>query len=351
MFFSENISKVYNFITGTKWVYHSLFWFTYTLFWHVVASPQPFTPIAITISTMFLLVDAGAAYINLYYLMPRYFYPKKYFKYTIGLILNIALFVCLMIGAWAIMESAIFGQDFGFPSSYATQSIIGSVIGVFAITMMIKLAKRGIETDKKNEALEKEKLSTELKFLKSQLNPHFLFNALNSIYFMIKKDPDLAADALANFSDMLRYQIYDCNDSKISLKKEVEYLENFIRISKLRKREDFKMNVSIDEKINGEMVAPLVLIPFVENAFKHVSVHRDLDNWINVQLDLKGQDLEFVVENSIEKDVVSDEAVKVGGLGLPNVKRRLDLLYPNKHNLKIEETEDKYKVSLKLKLN
>lgn len=283
--------------------------------------------------------------------MPRFFYTKKYFTYSILFLLSLGFFITASILSWSVFSVFLFGNHDIVHGGFINQSIVGSIIGITCITMMIKLAKRGIEVDKRNEELEKEKLNTELKFLKSQLNPHFLFNALNSIYFLIKKDPDQAADALADFSEMLQYQIYDCNDSKISLQKEVEYMENFVRISKLRKSGATNVEVKIDEKINGELVAPLLLIPFVENAFKHVSSHTDRANWIKVDLKLQDKELFFEVENTVDEQDQSQDALKIGGLGLPNVQRRLDLLYPQKHELDIFEEDEKFKVKLKLNLN
>lgn len=297
-----------------------------------------------------MLVDMAAAYTNLYYLMPKYLYTRKYGKYTLLFFMNMAFFVMLMMLFWVGLEKIFFGTTSILTSKYGLSSVFGSVLGTMTITMMIKLGKRSFETERKNEQLEKEKLATELKFLKSQLNPHFLFNALNSIYFLIKKDQDTAAQALVSFSDMLRYQIYECNDPKISLKQELEFLKNFIQLSQLRKNENFKLTTSFAENINGEMVSPLLLIPFVENAFKHVSTESEQKNWINIDLQLEGKTLLFNIANSLSEESASDDALVVGGLGLPNVKRRLDLLYPEKYDLKVTESEEEYKVSLKLEI-
>jgi len=334
-----------------KWVYHSVFWLSYTIMWHLIAAQHPFTKYSLLISFLFMTVDMGASYTNLYVLLPRFFYKKFYIKYALLFVANIAFFIGLMIFLWSLLEYSFFGSTNIAKSTYVFSSVFGSVMGVVTITMLVKLGKRSLETERKNEELEKEKLATELKFLKSQLNPHFLFNALNSIYFLIKKDQDTAAEALVSFSDMLRYQIYECNDSKISLANELEFLQNFIQLSQLRKNENFELKTSFAQNVNGEMLSPLILIPFVENAFKHVSTDKSLKNWINIDLQLEGKKLLFEVANSLSEEVSSEEAVKVGGLGLPNVKRRLDLLYPKKYKLDIKENKDTYQVSLALELD
>ncbi len=333
-----------------RWVYHSIFWLSYTGMWHLIAAQHPFTSYSLLISALFMIVDVSAAYTNMYVLLPRFFYKKAYLKYAFLFMANIAFFVALMLGLWSFLEFSFFGSTSVAKSKYVLSSVFGSVMGVVTITMLVKLGKRSLETERKNEELEKEKLATELKFLKSQLNPHFLFNALNSIYFLIKKDQDTAAAALANFSDMLRYQIYECNGEKISLAKELEFLQNFIHLSQLRKNENFELQTSFAQNVNGEMLSPLILIPFVENAFKHVSTDKAEKSWIHIDLQLQGKKILFEVANSLSEEVPSEEAVKAGGIGLPNVKRRLDLLYPRRYDLDIKESKDAYRVSLSLEL-
>ncbi len=334
-----------------RWVYHSIFWLSYTIMWHLIAAQHPFTKYSLLISGLFMIVDIGASYTNLYVLLPRFFYKKFYIKYAILFVANIAFFIGLMLFLWSLLEFSFYGTTNIAKSTYVFSSVFGSVMGVVTITMLVKLGKRSLQTERKNEELEKEKLETELKFLKSQLNPHFLFNALNSIYFLIKKDQDMAAEALASFSDMLRYQIYECNGAKISLAKELEFLQNFIQLSQLRKNDNFELQTSFAQNVNGEMLSPLILIPFVENAFKHVSSEQASKNWIHINLALEGKKLVFEVANSLSEEGLSEEALRVGGLGLPNVKRRLDLLYPKRYDLEIKEDQEAYRVSLSLDLD
>jgi len=202
---------------------------------------------------------------------------------------------------------------------------------------------------RQKQVAEKAALASELKFLKSQLNPHFMFNALNNIYFLIKKDPDTAADALAQYSDILRYQIYDCNEKYIPLKEEITFLENYIHISQLRKNR-LELQVEVPEQVQEEKIAPLLLLPFIENAFKHVSDEKDQLNQIYISLQIVGQQLEVLIKNTIKAvSQASTIPIKEGsGIGLINVKRRLDLLYPNQHFLSCEEQAGMYIVHLKL---
>jgi LytS/YehU family sensor histidine kinase len=195
----------------------------------------------------------------------------------------------------------------------------------------------------------REKAETELNFLKSQINPHFLFNSLNSIYFLIDKKNTDARQALMQFSDMLRYQLYDCNANTIAIEKEVRFLEDYIRLQQLRKDQQYEIAVNIGQNVKGFSITPLLLVPLVENAFKHISHHADTKNFVHVDLQRMNGTFTFTVENS--KDDHQRSTEPRGGIGLTNVKRRLELLYPGKHELSINNSESKFKVALNIHLS
>ena len=219
--------------------------------------------------------------------------------------------------------------------------------------MSIKLTKNWIQAKQREQLLEKEKLETELKFLRSQFNPHFLFNTINSIFVLIHKNPRMASESLVKFSDLLRYQLYECNEQKIPLSQELVYLENFIELQKLRQDHDHvELTVRVEPYHTGNLtIAPFVLIPFIENAFKHVSQRKDQLNWIRMSLRFEGQQLRLDIANSISAHYgASTEPIQHGGIGLQNVKRRLDLLYPGKHALEIHQDDNQFRVALRLDL-
>jgi len=218
------------------------------------------------------------------------------------------------------------------------------------LAMSVKLAKNWIQSKRREQELEKEKLETELKFLKYQFNPHFLFNSINSIFFLIHKNPDMASASLAKFSDLLRYQLYECNDLQIHLRKEIDYLENFIDLEKLRQNDNIEVKVQIDQRYPEQLeIAPFILMTFVENAFKHVSKDSDKQNWINIKLKTSPDILIFSVSNSVSNNK-SNDVVSYGGIGLKNVRRRLDLIYPEQYELDIQSSTESFEVILKLKL-
>jgi two-component system, LytTR family, sensor kinase len=168
------------------------------------------------------------------------------------------------------------------------------------------------------------------------------------VYFLIDKNNTIARDSLHKFSDMLRYQLYEANGAKIPVEKEISYLEDYVDLQKLRKDEHYAVSLAYSPEVKGFSIEPLLLIPFVENAFKHVSSHSNKNNFVKLELLRSNGHLIFSAENS--KDKTKTVTDLHSGIGLNNVKRRLELLYPGRHELTITDKDDVYKVNLKLKI-
>ncbi len=317
---------------------------------------------AYSIKFLFYVVfQAIAVYFNLFYLIPNYLQKGKYGLYILFLLLVV------FSTSWFIVAgyyTSAYLSDFTFkelyqrePSDFMFFFLINALPSTMASTtlaMSIKLTKNWIQSERKQHVLEKEKLETELKYLKSQFNPHFLFNTINSIFVLIHKNPDLASESLASFSDLLRYQLYECNENEIALEKELFFLNNFIELERLRldeKQTDLKFEINNHSAI-GQTIEPFILMPFVENAFKHVSKGKGQQNYISMTLDIDSEMVHLMIENSFVVAQKSDNGMyENSGIGLKNVIRRLDLLYPEHYKLAINETTDRYKVALKLALN
>lgn len=195
------------------------------------------------------------------------------------------------------------------------------------------------------QRIQLEKLNTELEYLKAQMNPHFLFNSLNTIFFQIDKHNQDARETLGKFSDMLRYQLYECNGSEISIEKELAYLRNYVELQKLRRNEKDIIEFRFDDNLKNFSLPPLLLIPFIENAFKHVSGFTDTLNEITIDLTKTDSRVQLSVTNTT--DSPSEET---GGIGLRNVKRRLELLFPNRHTLDVKKTPGRFEINLILQL-
>jgi LytS/YehU family sensor histidine kinase len=193
----------------------------------------------------------------------------------------------------------------------------------------------------------KEKAEAELNFLKAQINPHFLFNSLNAVYFLIDKENAAARNALHKFSEMLRYQLYECGDSRIPIEKEIGFLKDYVDLQQLRVS-NTSVNFSCEKEVGDFSIEPLLLISFVENSFKHLSHYNDgKQNEVQIKLARQNGSMLFSVYNTTEQKI---ETGKSGGIGMANVQKRLDLLYPGKHQLKTTEKDGWFGIELNLSL-
>jgi len=206
--------------------------------------------------------------------------------------------------------------------------------------------------------LEKESLQSELKFLRSQINPHFLFNTLNSLYALTLKKSDLAPEMIISLSEIMRYMLYDCNETKVYLEKEIKFMENYIELERLRYGENVKIDFEVKGTIGRQKISPLLFTPFFENAFKHGLGNRIGKGWISVCFHVNDDLVNLAIENSIPPDGKDNslsgkvtKGVDSGGIGLENVRRRLELLYPEDHSLTVRKEEDQFNISLTINLN
>jgi hypothetical protein len=193
------------------------------------------------------------------------------------------------------------------------------------------------------EKITNDKLQAELKFLKAQYHPHFLFNALNTIYFQMDENVAAAKKSVEKFSELLRYQLYD-QQQTVPVSQEVRYLTNFIELQGLRSSEKLRLSVHFDNGLDGQQVYPLLMLPLVENAFKYVGG----DYWIHIDAAMDEDELSFHVSNAIPPEMPEPVEKKGGGIGLENLRRRLQLLYPEKHTLWIRQTEREFRADLKI---
>lgn len=199
--------------------------------------------------------------------------------------------------------------------------------------------------------MEKKQVESELNFLKSQINPHFLFNTLNSIYSLALKKSDQTAEVVLKLSDLLRYILYECNAERILLSKEIETLNNYVELERIRTRSIDRISFVVKGEPGDIKVAPLIWISFVENAFKHGMGSRALDGFVNIEMDITPEAVIFKCMNNFgeSKPVYTPNANNVGGIGMENLQKRLALIYPERHKLKIEKKDGIFFVELILK--
>jgi LytS/YehU family sensor histidine kinase len=200
------------------------------------------------------------------------------------------------------------------------------------------------------QQLEKEKLDAELKLLKSQINPHFLFNTLNNLYALTLNQSSRAPEMVYKLSQLMNYMMYDGNQTEVPLEKEIRYIENYIALEKIRYDNHVDVALNVYDNVEGVMIAPLLLLPFVENSFKHGLSNRISGGWVRIEILLQGNMLVMKVENSKSLQEKEKSIKPVSGIGLQNVKKRLELIYPERYNLQIIDEEETFLVVLKIQL-
>ena len=331
-------------------VYHIIFWTLVFVVWYYLRY-QDYSSTGTALSVTFLKVAdlAIMVYLTNYLLIPRLLYKKKYLQFAGAFIL---LILCSSISKLFFLSQILDRPDLlDFSGPGLKGRIYDNVIPNFFLVIAgaaVKLMLDFSLAQRRLGELAKEKAEAELNFLKSQINPHFLFNSLNAVYFLIDKNNPEAREALHKFSEMLRYQLYEMNGDSIPVEKEIGYLKDYVDLQKLRKDENYSVEFNCSPQVNGFQIEPLLLIPFVENAFKHLSHHKDKLNFVRLDLSRSNGELRFEVENSSESQPKAKNVTC--GIGLQNVKRRLELLYPGKHWLDIKAGNNSYKISLKLKV-
>lgn len=328
---------------------HTTFWAVYLSFiiTHITSyqtGPQIHWDrvlLASLISVLYLIV---LSYLNYVYLIPGFLLRKKIGAFIIAFVACFAVLTLVRTG----VETLAFGKSWETQSPARTQIIIQSTISDLFIVLFIGLlrfASDWVELDTHRRQLETEKLNAELKFLKAQVNPHFLFNTLNNLYYLSTIKSDTAPLVISKLSEVMRYMIYDSNHEQIELAKEIEYMQHYIDLERLRLRDGVPLKFQVIGKTDM-LISPLILITFLENAFKHGISNGSDRCWINARLEVDNTQLVYTIENS-KVNPVSYTALGEG-IGLKNVKRRLDLSYPGKHLLDIDDREDSYSVILKI---
>jgi two-component system, LytTR family, sensor kinase len=327
-------------------IHHILLWIGYFVFW--MAYYAKYYPSLISLSFtvgIYFVFHSLPFYITSYYLFPRFLYTRKYGMFVLLFLLTVLLSSLNLSVILYFMLSPYVKEIAGNPTNVFQIALMSILLMVGALCA-VKLVIDKIRTDKNVQQLNRQRLETELQYLKAQVNPHFLFNAINSVYFLIKKNPDQAAETLIKLSDLLRFQLYDCSGEKIPIEKELEYLMNFVALEQVRKGDKVKVSFDIADGTTGFSIAPFLLIPFMENAFKHVSSFSDRDNIIEIEFFCENNQFKAVFRNTTD-NLIRHE---VGGIGLKNVKRRLELLYPGKHELIIRDREGYFQVDFALTL-
>jgi two-component system, LytTR family, sensor kinase len=298
-----------------------------------------------------MLMNLTVFYSTAFYLVPKFLRLKK-IKALIFALLGGFVFVNLFESIIDYSYLAVFFSS--ARESFTVTFIYNSVVSFFVLVVALSysLIKYWIQNEKLKRVLLEEKLSTEMAFLKSQINPHFLFNVLNSFYAKsLKLNAPELADGIAKLAELMRYMVYETNDDKVALEKEINHLNNFIKVYQLRiaDEDDIAINFVIKGNVSAVKISPMLLIPFVENAIKH-GIDPKSKSVIDIYLKVEQQKLHFKVTNTIHQSTygLADEP---SGFGLDNLKKRLSILYPNRYTLDTKQENGYYVSLLSLQLN
>ena len=330
-------------LTKDRIFQHILFWcLSFLILMNILKVSAEVKRIDLIYTTIFHIPIILIVYLNLNVLFTLFWEKGRYFLYGISVLLLAALgsgFYIILFDSWI---DYIF-TGYYFIAYYSFWDILLYFAVYLFATSLFRLARGWFRL----QEIEKEKTLSELKALKSQVNPHFLFNSLNSIYSLARKKSEEVPDKIIQLSDLMRHIIYDSNVDFISLEKEVEMVQNYIELQNLRTHENNKIEFETCGDIKGKKIAPLIFLPFVENSFKHGLKGGAKNAYVKIKLEGTGKVINFEIENSKGTSIEVYNS-KYKGIGIENVKRRLDLIYPNLHSLKISDNENTFKVLLQL---
>lgn len=356
--FSDKLNRYFYTFFSNKFrlTHHILFWIAYLMFHPIFLFDLDNFTKSFSESNlsnelpwliMHVLIDVAMVYTNLYVLMPTFLMKGRVVQYLSFSALFIGINdVAIYLATW--LDFTREGDITFVMHSHTAYYIINILFLGTAVSL--KFFKTWIKDQQEIRQLEHSKLVTELDFLKTQINPHFLFNTLNNIYVLTRIDAKRASKSLLMLSDLMRYQLYDCSKEQVALKDEVTYINNLLDLEKIRKS-NAKIDFKVTGKVNGQMLSPFIFVPFVENAVKH-GLNVATEPYIDIEMKIyaNASELDFIIVNSKKPQPKNQPKDPNSGIGLVNVRRRLELLYPNKHRLDIQNEETAFKVALNLKL-
>lgn len=346
-----SLSK-YNGWSAERVLRHVAYWCFWLLLYSTVNSEKvPMFWEWIKAELIIMLVKLPYTYTMMYVLVPKFLIRQRYLAFFCWAMVitllggeGIALVYDFYVGP------VLFGKDFYFDFAGFFYKTI-DLVYISTFPVIYKLHQFFVLQEKRNQRIIEQKLQAELELLKNQLQPHFLFNTLNNLYGLVLTSDKNAGRAVLHLSSMMSYMLYECNAKSIALQKEVAHLKNYIELEKIRYGDRLQVSFESGGDISETQIEPLLLSGFVENAFKHGPGNNLQPSWIRINLWVKDGELDYLVENSVHAPETRSEATpQESGIGLDNIKKRLSLIYPGRHHLKIEENADTFLIHLKLQI-
>ena len=330
-------------------LYHIFFWVVFFFFLIIVDQGDSGLGFKMLHKAIRIMFYVGIVYINLFFLFPRYLKGNRLLLYVLTLLILVSVITPVEV----FIHYLLFSQEGAeLASVFTLQNLSFFFIGSFFVAFsssIYKIISDWMEHQRERSELQKQNLKSELKFLKTQINPHFFFNTLNSLYALTLKKSDRAPEIVLKLSEMMRYMLYDSNVRTVPLENEINYMKNYLELEEIRHAKNFKINFEVNGRPEGHQIAPLLFIPFLENSFKHGIDHELNSGYVEINLNIEDNGLTLMVKNSKPTAIINPGKKKVGGIGLVNVRRRLNILYPSKYSLDVKDDKDEFVVHMELK--
>ena len=345
----DRLGRYIDHIVQSDLIYHFIFWLVF-YFFLIILNQSTIRDLSYNMLFNFFNISFYAiiVYANLLYLFPKYLTQNNIIKYIVFLLLTVvAISPLKTLALYSISEDKIMLQDYmmdRISAHFLTSFFIGCSSTIY------KIINDWFQHQREKVDLQSQTLKSELRFLKSQINPHFLFNTLNSLYALTLKKSDQAPEIVLRLSEMMRYMLYECNERRVPLSKEINYIKNYLELEKIRQAGKYKIEFNFTGEIRNQKIAPLMFIPFLENSFKHGLNSQAKEGYVHIDMDIKNENVRLMIENSKAPALPSRNHKKSGGIGLVNVQRRLNLMYPEDYELNISESPNSYKVDLSIQL-
>lgn len=350
-----NLKDRLHHIFSIRWVQHLSFWSVFLLMQlgrFIDMDPERI-PRELLFEGIQNIFVAFLVYFNLRLLIPRYWNTGRYGKYVL------IFFICEVFTISSLSLIFFHFPDLEFKSfirlsttkiimmnTFKTNIFVLSSTLFHFVKEWIKLKDENLKFTEKSQ----EQLEAELNVLKAQVNPHFLFNTLNNIYSMSLYDSVKTPDMILKLSQLLSYMLYECKDEEVNLEKEIQFIRNYIALEAVRVEDIAIINLNINGEDLGHKIPPLLFIPLIENAFKHGISAEQSSSEININLDITKDQINLEITNPLDDSIEDQKDKQLGGLGIENVRKRLNLLFPNKHIFKITETKNHYTTHLSLSI-
>ncbi|WP_247234055.1 sensor histidine kinase [Telluribacter sp. SYSU D00476] len=332
---------------------HLSFWCLYfSFFFYQITGgrhgSEPNLVLAFWDATTHVLLMAFIAYLNYFIFLPRFLEHRQVGRFLVEFLLPFVLIVAGHIWLKRFIYGGAPYRGFLYSDRFIIQHVLITLFIVIFVGML-KFVEDWFDLQAKKKEIENERLNAELRFLKAQINPHFLFNTLNNLYYLAFTNSPNTTTVIEKLSQMMRYMIYDSNQTKVSLNKEIEYMKNYISLEQLRLNNQIPICFEVEGTTGHQLIVPFIFITFLENAFKHGVSNSFEEAWVHVRIRVEGNECTYTVENS-KLPQREEEALEKSGIGLQNVHRRLELSYPGAYTLQVDNQPDRYAVQLQLTL-